>query len=1302
MTETELLNPFPGPQPYRHADRERFFGRGELTQRLLNHVLARPLTTIFGPSGAGKSSIMQAGVIPLLETKHRYRTTRVDSWPADDQPLEWLVNAMVEQLELGDPTSPSERIEALEEALELAQLRSERPILLYLDQLEQLLLPGRDAAEIDALLAGLERLDASPVNGLLIVLSLREDYLGRFRDRTRRHAALLDKGFRVAPLSVGEMTVAMCCAAASGSPSQTWARDDTAALLVEVRVPGTSATLDAEVEAAFAQIVCRALWEQRAVGETGRAADTAETIVRRYVELILAGFGANRDAARELLEQHLVDRDGHRTLLTEDEALILLPVVEARTVLDSLASASILRAAHHQGRRYFELGHDWLAKWVYERRRERDARRREHERKEAEDRRIEEEARARGRLRFIALGAVAVALAMTAVVIWALTERSSAQAAKTVAQRAESVANEAAEASSQAARASERDAGRARDALLMNRARQLASTGRAGTALGLMLEISHPEEVAGWATFATALAAKPIAIPFPDAFRRARLAEISWDEKTIAYQVERKDIELWDVSLRRTVSILHHVDDVEGLRISNDSRLLASITRQRDPSPGNVVVWTLGTDQQPTVLPVRASTIAIDPAEDRIAVLRDPDLVQIWGATGELVDSYKAGETTIESIRFSPDGTKLLLACSDQSVRIWRPTKDHSPLILRHPDAVVSAVFHPLGEHILTTSSAGAVRVWEVSGKEPPVVLMAGGSSSSRATTAVFSDDIVFAGLADGTVRSWSSVLEPTFDEDPTHLAVRMTRKVAANEGWSSKQFASNAYVQCNGFCDRVTVSSLDGSAVRIFSPWDLERALPVAEGMLAHHPVTGNPGSKMLLWQYPSWTLWDIREAIDRQLRLPKVGTPGDVRLIGYAAGRPVTLSGAGDLVRWDIVEGQMRPARVATVIEQHPRSRTAALSDNGQTLLLGPTTAIRDNGSAGSKALRRPLVFDLASMASPRPLEGDSSWPERYHYGMGRSAPEARFSPDGSRIARVGADGALRVWDTTLGGEPLATVTTGLSSSPSPMAAAISPDGTNVVVTRGSVAYLYDVDSPPVLLKVFSGHTGTIRSSQFSADGQLIVTAAEDGTVRVWGRDFDPEPQTFLQSYQSSSAISAPSASLSPDGAHLAAASFGDVEVWEMGSGERRRLGGVPGRAFMRGLKWSPNSQRLLAVSSDGDVYVWSLDDLESPLVARFERPVGAANFGWDGDWVLTATRESPGFRAWPLSALGVRQAVRTSFRECLSVEDRQRYLGVDRADAELVNLMCERVNGRASTDKPIVRIQRQMPQIRGAAPN
>jgi hypothetical protein len=163
----------------------------------------------------------------------------------------------------------------------------------------------------------------------------------------------------------------------------------------------------------------------------------------------VASLGAWEAQARRLLEEHLVDKEGNRRPLTEKEARAALSEEAADEVLRRLEQEAVLRAEEHQGSRYFELGHDWLAKRVFEQREERrqkEARaREEREREEREKKRREDERAARRRLGIIAGVAVAVAVAMGGVVIWALGQRDAAQKAENEAKAAQLEARQNAE-----------------------------------------------------------------------------------------------------------------------------------------------------------------------------------------------------------------------------------------------------------------------------------------------------------------------------------------------------------------------------------------------------------------------------------------------------------------------------------------------------------------------------------------------------------------------------------------------------------------------------------------------------------------------------------------------------------------------------------------------------------------------------------------------------------------------------------------------------------------------------------------
>ncbi|MBK6432769.1 MAG: hypothetical protein IPF85_18935, partial [Anaerolineae bacterium] len=67
----------------------------------------------------------------------------------------------------------------------------------------------------------------------------------------------------------------------------------------------------------------------------------------------------------------------------------------------------------------------------------------------------------------------------------------------------------------------------------------------------------------------------------------------------------------------------------------------------------------------------------------------------------------------VRSAAYSPDGTRIVSASDDQSVRIW---DGETGALLRtlegHTDRVLSAAYSPDGKRIVSASADQSVRIW--------------------------------------------------------------------------------------------------------------------------------------------------------------------------------------------------------------------------------------------------------------------------------------------------------------------------------------------------------------------------------------------------------------------------------------------------------------------------------------------------------------------------------------------------------------------------------------------------------------
>src|SRR5512141_2747941 len=77
VVDLEKLPPEPGDPPYQglqyfsERDAGRFFGREQLTARVIGRLQRTRFLAVIGASGSGKSSLVRAGVVPALKSGGR-------------------------------------------------------------------------------------------------------------------------------------------------------------------------------------------------------------------------------------------------------------------------------------------------------------------------------------------------------------------------------------------------------------------------------------------------------------------------------------------------------------------------------------------------------------------------------------------------------------------------------------------------------------------------------------------------------------------------------------------------------------------------------------------------------------------------------------------------------------------------------------------------------------------------------------------------------------------------------------------------------------------------------------------------------------------------------------------------------------------------------------------------------------------------------------------------------------------------------------------------------------------------------
>ncbi|HRI66850.1 MAG TPA: protein kinase, partial [Polyangium sp.] len=167
---------------------------------------------------------------------------------------------------------------------------------------------------------------------------------------------------------------------------------------------------------------------------------------------------------------------------------------------------------------------------------------------------------------------------------------------------------------------------------------------------------------------------------------------------------------------------------------------------------------------------------------------------------------------------------------------------------------------------------------------------------------------------------------------------------------------------------------------------------------------------------------------------------------------------------------------------------------------------------------------------------------------------------------------------------------------------------------------------------------HEDAVRDAAFHPDGQSIVSACLDGTVRVWSIDGLGEPR-ILRGHEGA----AWSAVFSPDGKRIVSASQDrTIRIWNTDGSEKPIVleghdGTVNEAAF------SPDGKRIISASSDKTVRIWNTDGTGEPIILRgHEASVYTAAFLHDGKRVISGGFDNT-LRVWNADGSGTPKILR-----------------------------------------------------------
>jgi WD40 repeat protein len=529
-----------------------------------------------------------------------------------------------------------------------------------------------------------------------------------------------------------------------------------------------------------------------------------------------------------------------------------------------------------------------------------------------------------------------------------------------------------------------------------------------------------------------------------------RLA-VSPDGARLASADTDGQILLWDVRTGDIAGGLYTDNDILGIAFSPNNRWLATAF-QNEKQLIFCKAWDLKPPKDIPPFDTAITAFAFGP-DGTVAIATKDGLIRFWDVEKNVeLSRVSFGEqVSVSQLSFSPNGS-LLAGSSSSQIKVFDMQRlSQPPVLMQNIGYHLQFAFHPTGRYLATAGSDGVVQVWDVSTGKAVRTLK--GHAGAVCTVAFLSDNVTLAtGAEDHSVRLWNLQRTPkniyhTFDA---------------------------AVPEIVGVC-----FSSDGRYVACSDPWDKHstildpvdgRILQTLPGSIWHtaflpsQPILAVPNEKFLI------------QFVDVTTGKPAANFPvfrghtAPIRCIAFSSDGTKMVSGdeAGNAFVWDVTSGNSIP-----LPGHNGAVKSVAFSSDGKWVATScpaeqkirvwdPNTArlvyeiprktvgLRLCFSPDSRFLltdERNGRLDLINLKT-----GNDEATLVGHNGV---VFDAAFSPDSRRVASVGADGKVRIWDVGTNSEIFVLDE---DEHETYNAVAFSPDGLRLAAAKGSHLRVWD----------------------------------------------------------------------------------------------------------------------------------------------------------------------------------------------------------------------------------------------------